>query len=168
MLKCNKRTMALLVLTFPCSLFAQKVHIEFDQTIDFSQYRTFLIREGQLHSKFPALNSELTRKKIDLELRRRLSEKGLTEVGTNPDLNVRYSLGAANHRDVEAFPGRWGTRAYVIHYTEGTLIVDLRDAKRRSLVWRAITTEDKDSGAKVSDHLPDMVKKSIEKYPPKK
>jgi hypothetical protein len=162
------RNLAWLFLALPLCLCAQKVHNEFDETTDFSQYKTFLIREGQLNSKNPALNSDLVRKKIDTELRRRLTERGLTEVISKADLNVRYSLGASNHREVDVYPSGWGNRRYVIHYTEGTLIIDLRDAKRRALVWRAIVTEDKDSGAKVSDHLGDMVKKGIEKYPPHK
>jgi hypothetical protein len=162
------RTFALLLFALPFCLSAQKVHNEFDETLDFSQYRTFFIREGQLNSKNPSLNNELVRKKIDAELRRRLTERGLIEVTEKPDLNVRYSLGAANHREVDVYPSGWGARRYVVHYTEGTLIVDLRDPKRRALVWRAIVTEDKDTGAKVSDHLGDMVKKAIEKYPPHK
>jgi len=162
------RVFGWLFLMAPLCLFAQKVHTEFDETVTFSQYKTFAIREGQLNSKNPALNNELVRKKIDAELRRRLTEKGLVEVTEKPDLNVRYSLGAANHREVDVYPYGWGARRYVIHYTEGTLIIDLRDPKRKALVWRTITTEDKDTGAKVADHLPDMVKKAIEKYPPHK
>lgn len=162
------RTLAWLFLVFPFCLCAQKVHNEFDETVDFSQYKTFFIREGKLNSKNPSLNSELIRKKIDSELRSRLAAKGLVEVSERPDLNVRYSLGAANRREVDVYPSGWGARRFVIHYTEGTLIIDLRDAKRRELVWRAIVTEDKDTGAKVSEHLGDMVKKAIEKYPPHK
>lgn len=162
------RSFALLLLTVPFFLQAQKVHNEFDETADFSQYKTFTILQGQLHSKNPSLNSELTRKKIETELRRRLSDRGLTEVSEKPDLNVRYSLGAANRREVDVYPSGWGNRRYIVHYTEGTLIIDLRDAKRHALVWRAVTTEDKDTGAKVAEHLADMVKKSIDKYPPHK
>lgn len=47
-------------------------------------------------------------------------------------------------------------------------MIDLRDAKRHSLVWRAVTTEDKDTGAKVAQHSADMVKKSMDKNPPHK
>jgi len=41
--------------------YAQKVDIEFDESADFSRYKTFAIQEGQLNAKAPALNSELTR-----------------------------------------------------------------------------------------------------------
>jgi hypothetical protein len=43
-----------------------------------------------------------------------------------------------------------------------------RNAAARSLVWRAIAREDKSDAAKVDGKLDDMVKKSIDKYPPKR
>ena len=48
--------------------FAQKVTMEFDQSLDFSKYKTFAIREGQLNSKNAALNSELVKKRIDADI----------------------------------------------------------------------------------------------------
>ena len=39
--------------------WAQKITVEFDQAADFGKYKTFNIRDGQLNSKNPALNSEL-------------------------------------------------------------------------------------------------------------
>ena len=47
---------------------AQKITVEFDQSADFSKYKTFAIRDGQLNSKNPALNSELVKKRIDADI----------------------------------------------------------------------------------------------------
>ena len=44
----------------------------------------------------------------------------------------------------------------------------LRDPATRSLVWRAIAAEEKSDATKIQGKLNDMVKKSIDKYPPKK
>ncbi len=160
-----------------CLLFAvaiasaQKVTVEFDESKDFSQYKTFMIRDGQLHSKNPSLNNDLVRKKIDAEIRRRLAAKGLIETTGQPDLNVRYSLGSANRREVDTYPAGWrglGRRRVSIRYTEGTLVLDLRDPKSRELVWRAVAVEDKSDPSKLVDRLDDMVRKAIDKYPPKK
>jgi Domain of unknown function (DUF4136) len=150
---------------------AQKVDIEFDESTDFARYRTFHILEGQLNAKAPALNSELTRKKIENEIRRRLTEKGLMEVASQPDLNVRFTLGSARRTEVETYPAGWrglGTRAVRVGYTQGTLVINLRDTSRKELVWRSVAVEDKNDPAQISEHLDDMVRKSIEKYPPKK
>ena len=152
----------MLLAALPALLLSQKINIEFDDSADFAQYRTFMIRPGQLHSKSPSLNSDLIRKQIDSELRKRLQAKGLAEVFEAPDLNVRYSLGSANRREVEAYPAGWrglGTRRVAFHYTEGTLVLDLRDAKKRELVWRAIAVEDKSDPMKLQQHLDEMILK---------
>ena len=153
------------------TILAQKVDIESDESADFSRYKTFRVGEGQLKSKSPSLNSDLTRRKIENEIRKRLIEKGLSEVSGQPDLNVVFRLGSARRNEVEAFPaGRYGLarRRVVTQYTEGTLIIDLRDTSKRELVWRAVAVEDKGDASKIADRLDDMVRKSIEKYPPKK
>src|SRR5262252_6754570 len=111
----------LVVLAAPC-LFAQKVTVEFDQAIDFSKYKTFAIRDGQLNSKNPALNSELVKKRIDADIERDLTARGLTMVSGNSDLNVRYRFGSARRAQIERYPAGWrglGTRVVRVPYTEG-------------------------------------------------
>jgi len=151
--------------------FAQKIEIEFDQSVDFSKFRTFAIRDGRLNSKNPSLNSELVRKRINADIERYLSAKELVFVASGQaDLNVRYTLGAARKTELETYPAGWrgwGTRVVRVPYTEGTLVIDLRDPTTRSLVWRAIAREEKSDASKVEGKLDDMVKKSFQKYPPK-
>ena len=151
---------------------AQKITMEFDQTIDFSRYKTFAIRDGQLSSGNPALNSPLVKKQIEADIQNDLTAKGLTLVTSGvSDLNVRYTFGAARKTEIEAYPAGWyglGTRYVRVPYAEGTLVIDLRDPTTRSLVWRAIAAEEKSDATKIQGKLDDMVKKSIDKYPPKK
>jgi hypothetical protein len=151
---------------------AQKITMEFDQSIDFSRYKTFAIREGQLNSRNPALNSPLVKKQIEADIQNDLTAKGLSMVTNGPaDLNVRYTFGAARKTEVEAYPAGWygfGTRYVRVPYAEGTLVIDLRDPTTRSLVWRAIAAEEKSDATKIEGKIDDMVKKSIGKYPPKK
>ena len=159
----------LALLAAPC-LFAQKVTVEFDQAIDFSKYKTFAIRDGQLNSKNPALNSELVKKRIDADIEAALTARGLKKVTGPSDLNVRYRFGEARRTEVERYPAGWrglGTRVVRVPYAEGTLVIDLRDPSTRSLVWRGIATEEKNDATKIQGKLDDMVKKSLEKYPPK-
>ena len=150
--------------------FAQKVTIEFDQAADFSKYKTFAIRDGQLNSRNSALNSELVKKRIDADIERYLTARGLTMVSERPDLNVVYRFGSVRKAELENYPAGWrgwGTRVVRVPYTEGTLVIDLRDPSTRSLVWRAIASEEKSDATKIEGKLDDMVKKSLEKYPPK-
>jgi hypothetical protein len=151
--------------------FAQKIEIEFDQSIDFSKLKTFAIRDGRLQSKNPSLNSELVRKRIDADIQKFLEARRLefTPAG-HSDLNIRYTLGAVGKFQTETYPAGWrgwGTRVVRVPYTEGTLVIDLRDPTTRSLVWRAIARAEKSNAAQIEAKLDDMVKKSFEKYPPK-
>lgn len=153
------------------SAFAQKIQIESDPAVDFSKFKTFTIREGRLNSKNPALTGELIRKRIDFDVQKFLSAKHLTFVPSGPaDLNVFYTLGSVRGTQVEAYPAGWrgwGTRVVRVPFTEGTLVIDFRDPSTRSLVFRAIAREDKSDASKVEGKLDDMVRKSLDKYPPK-
>ena len=151
--------------------FAQKITTEFDAGVDFSKFRTFAIRDGQLNSRNPALNSELTKKRVEAEIGRSLTAKGLTPASGNSDLNVFYRLGSARRVETETYPAGWrglGTRVARVPHSESTLIIDLRDTATRSLAWRGIATEEQRDPAKLADKLEAMVKKSLAKYPPKK
>jgi hypothetical protein len=154
------------------SLFAQKVQIEFDPAVDFSKFTTFAIRDARLNSKNPSLNSELVKKRINYDIQKFLEAKGLIFVAEgNSSLNVRYTLGSVRGAKIEAYPAGWygyGTRIVRVPFTEGTLVLDLRDPSTQSLVWRAIAKVDKSDPSKIEGKLDDMVKKSIEKYPPKR
>ena len=167
------RAFSALVLSLLCAhgAFAQKVTMEFDQAADFSKYRTFAIRNGQLNSKNAALNSDLVKKQIEADIVRDLTAKGLMEVTGPSDLNVRYTFGSARKVETEAYPAGWygwGTRIVRVPYAEGTLVIDFRDPTTRSLVWRGISSEEKTDAVKIEGKLDKMVKKAIDKYPPKK
>lgn len=157
-------------LLLAASVWAQKVNTEFDDAAPFSDYKTFALRNARLNSRNPTLNSELTRKRIQNDIRKWLGEKGLTEVTEKPDLNVDFTLGTVRRLETEAYPAGWrgyGTRIVRVPYAEGTLVIDLRDTSKRSLVWRAVAVEEKSDPMKLQGKLDDMVKKSFEKYPPK-
>ena len=164
------KTLALGLL-FTCALCAQKIQIESDPAVDFAKFKTFAIRDGQLNSKNPSLNGELIQKRLDADIRKSLEAKGLAFVPSGPsDLNVRYTLGAARKVETELYPAGWrgwGTRVVRVPYTEGTLVIDLRDPGTKSLVWRAIAREEKSDASKIEGKLEAMVKKSFDKYPPK-
>jgi len=161
-----------IALLFAFAAFAQKVTVEFDQAADFTKYKTFAIRASQLNSKNAALNSELVKKRINADIESNLTAKGLTMVSGGPsDLNVRYVLGSGRRVELESYPAGWrgfGTQVVRVPYAEGTLVIDLRDPTTRSLVWRGIATQEKSDPNQLAGKLDDMVRKSLDKYPPKK
>ena len=163
--------MLLAVLPAGSAAWAQKIDVQFDASADFSKYKTFAIRDGKLNSKNPALNSELVQKQIEADIRKDLTARGLTEATDGADLNVLYHFGSQRKSELESFPAGWrgwGTRWARVPYSEGTLVIDLRDASAHSLVWRGIASEEKSNASDIQKKLDNMVKKAIEKYPPKK
>jgi hypothetical protein len=153
------------------SALAQKIQIESAQAVDFSRFHTFAIIHGRLNSRNPSLNNELVRKRLDADIQKFLGAKGLDfQVSGPADLNIRYTLGSVRRSEVEAYPAGWrgwGTRWVRVPYTEGTLVIDLRDNSTKSLVWRSIARQEKSDPSKIEGKLDAMVKKSFEKYPPK-
>jgi hypothetical protein len=111
------------------------------------------------------------KKQIEAALVRDLTSRGLSQSESGPaDLNVVYHFGSARKTEVEAYPAGWrgwGTRYVRVPYADGTLVIDLRDPSTHSLVWRGISTEEQRDATKIRGKLDDMVKKPIEKYPPK-
>ena len=161
----------LLVLAAASFTWAQKVDVEFDETTNFANFKTFRIMDGNLKAKAALLNNELTRKKIENEIRLRLTAKKLTEVTTGrPDLAVRYNLGAALRTEKDVIRGPRGRVVGTTksQSTEGTLIIDLLDGASRELLWRAVVAENERDPAKIQGRLDEMVKKAFDKYPPKK
>ena len=134
-----------ILLYFSITLLADSRDVEFDNQVDFSKFKTFTIRDGQSTSKQPELNSTLVRKKIEEAVRSQLKSKRLEEADNRPDLFVTYRLGATAAREVQAFPaGRLGlgTRRRIVHFTEGTLVIDLNERGSRTLVWRGVYRDD--------------------------
>lgn len=162
------RILGLGLLAAACA-WAQKVDLQFDPSIHFAKYRTFTIRGARLNSKNPRLTGELVRKRLDFDIQKYFQARKLVYVASGPaDLNVRYTLGAVQGAQREIYPaGWWGARVVRVPYTEGTLVIDLRDAATQGLVWRAITHDEKRDPAKLEEKLDDMVRKSAAKYPPK-
>lgn len=153
--------------------FAQKVDTEFDESADFSIYKTFAWRQGRINSRLPALDNTLVEKKIRSLIEAQLTAKGLREVelNDNPNLVATYILGAANRREVDTVPAGWrglGRRRVVYRVTQGALTIDLRDRSRRELVWRSICTDTASDPGKFEKRLDSDVKKAFEKFPPKK
>jgi Domain of unknown function (DUF4136) len=151
------------------TLAADERQVDFDQQTDFSQYKTFMIGAARITTNKPELKTPIVKERVESAIRSQLQQKGLREVSSQPDLIVNYSLGAANKAEAQTWVGPRGRRRFtgVNRFTEGTLIIDLRDRPGRQLVWRGIYRDDERDAAKVSHKLPDDIRKLFDKYPKK-
>ncbi|HLQ77999.1 MAG TPA: DUF4136 domain-containing protein [Terriglobia bacterium] len=166
-------------------LFADDRHVDFDANVDFTNLKTFAIRESRIISHKPELNNRLFIQRLVETIRAELTAKGLKETADRPDLFVDFSIDGMDYSIVERqaatrIPdGPNGQRGYVVDgtgpysvlSTEGTLVIDLTtnpSGKAGMLVWRGIYRDEESNGPKLAQKLPGDAKKLLSEYPPKK
>jgi len=139
----------LLVLAAACA--SVQVHVDFDPSADFSSLRTFAwfprTREptGDFRVDSPLLDS-----RIRNAVERELAAKGFEKVvDRDPDFFVFYHFSVEDRIDVHTvnrtYVDRWGyvvslPETRVRQYQQGTLMIDVADAREKRLVWRGVGT----------------------------
>jgi len=162
---------------------AQKVETGYDKSAEFSQFKTYAWIPRTAPATNPVL-ATLVQNDIEYEL----NQKGLRKVESNPDLLVKSYGGA---EDVQGgfltedpnytatggapMPGAtmWGGSlppTPVPQVMQGALTVDLVDARKKQLVWRATAKGkmDYDKRSKLLEQANKAVSKMFKQYPPSK
>ena len=152
-----------IVVLLPPLIAADTHHIEVDDKIDFSGFKTFLVREGQVTSRNAELNNKLTLKTIEDAIRLGLSSKGLKETANGADLIVSFNLTESGQRGAPP-PGERGA----VHLSAGILVVDMTKRDTNSLIWHGIYSDTEESPARLAKRLPGDARKLVSEYPPKK
>jgi len=131
-------------LTLLGSAFAQKVRTDFDHQANFSQYKTYSWQEIK-----PA--NSLWDARIKNAVDAQLAAKGWTQVPSGGDVAIVAIKTTKNQRTLQTYydgmGGGWGWRRFggggfgestttEQDYKEGTLVVDLYDARTKQLIWR--------------------------------
>ena len=158
-----------------------KVVVDFDPSRDFSKYKTYAFIGGVENLVAIQLNPELIENPLHHTVVRELDKRGLREVqpGENPDLVVRYWINSSSQMDVTV-AGEWGLySAYVDSYwsflfesvgtggkKESVLIIDLIDAKAKSLAWRLYFIGKLANPDKEWKRIDEEISKGLESYPP--
>jgi len=173
-------TMFLLLFAMPA---AAKMATDFDPNLDFSKFNTFSFIGGVEQLVRMQLNPDQLNDRIHRAVTRELTAKSLREVRPeeNPDLVVRYW--ANSQKDVNvAASTNWGVYGPYIGYHwgfiyysmdsstthQGTLSIELIDAKSRDLTWRMFASTkiihtDPDKIWKTADG---NIKNAFKHYPP--
>jgi hypothetical protein len=151
----KKATIKILLLALPAILMVSckptlKVSADYDRSANFSQYKTF-----SLYYLVTSRNvSELNEQRIWKSLRAEMIKKGYKENDKNPDLVVNALSVVKNRKSVSAnssihgfggpYPYRYwgggsvsGTTSFQANkYKEGTLVIEVVDARKDRLVWQ--------------------------------
>lgn len=149
-------TISLLVLFASGCSSQSKLRSAYDDSVDFSQYKTYNYIEGAgpNSDNYQSLFSQYMVTAIDKEM----AARGYT-LSDTPDLLVNFNANLQDKTKVTTSPSMgvssgyygyrrgyydpwvgygYGTETHVSQYTEGTFNIDLIDPKLKRLVWEAI------------------------------
>ncbi|HET7294974.1 MAG TPA: DUF4136 domain-containing protein [Vicinamibacteria bacterium] len=154
---------------------AQSVTYDFDTSADFSRLRTYAWVSGT------NVRDELNHKRIVAAIDAQLAARGLKRVepASNPDALVAYHATFDKDLRINGFSSGWGGyrfaasrsgTATVDEIVNGTLAVDIVDAKTRSIVWRGIASREVDAKAspeKREKNIRRAAEKMFKNYPPR-
>jgi len=163
---------------FFISCSSVKVNSDYDKKIDFTVYKTYAFYKTGIDK---VEISDLDKKRILRSIDESLSAKGFTKSET-PDLLINFYTKEREQVDVNQFnvgwgygwgwgwnPWMWGGNTSVTRYPEGTLYIDLIDAKKKELIWQGegegVLTKDTN---KKDEVIKEFVTKILEQYPPYK
>lgn len=173
---------ALAALALAACSSTPQIQAEIDPNTDFSQYRTWSWHHpiALEESGYSSWISEHIRAGIQREMQAR----GYQKVETTPDLLVNFQgilkertqVSTVSHTSYPQYWGyrrgyaampRWYDETVVHNYTEGTLSIDLVDAKRQHMVWAgdAIGRVTRSSQQERAEDIDEAIRAIFEKYP---
>lgn len=150
---------------------------DYDRTVNFNNYKTFVFTPES--KQLPA--NDLVKNRILNAISSNLKSKGLTE-SNNPDMLIDLGLKtkekkdySTTHYDLSGYYGRrWriGTgisqsNTKEIDYTEGTLVINMVDTNKNSLLWMGSGTGVVSDKAIQEENLKAAVDKILAGFPPK-
>src|SRR5882724_10187212 len=160
-----------LVLLLASASFAQQVKTDYQRGTDFSRYKTYSWEKVQTQD-------QLDVSRIKDAVNGALSAKGLTAVDSGGDLSLVAIEMTKNQQNLNTFYNgfgggwRWGggfgnATTTVDNYKVGTLVVDLFDAKTKTVIWRGSSSDTlSDKSDKNIKNLDKGVQKMFEHFPP--
>jgi len=175
MLENIESTVLVFVAVFMTSCSSVRVASDYDQEANFSQYKTFAFFKPGIDQ---AEISDLDKRRILRAIENEMLAKGFTK-SEEPDLLV--SIFTKTKENINIYqnnmygyygwgwnPWYWGVGPNTVNTTsEGTLYLDLIDAKSKQLVWQGMGTAALAKEVnKKQERINEIVQKILEKYPP--
>ena len=166
----------LLILT-SCSTVS--VYSDYDKNVDFASYKTYAFFKPGIDK---VEISDLDKRRILHAIETQMQAKGFTK-SDNPDLLVNIFTKSREQVNVNQFSAGWGygwgwgwnpymmygSQPMVSTSTEGTLYIDLIDAKKKEMIWQGEgignLTKNVD---KKDEKVNEFVSKILAQYPPTK
>jgi len=167
----------IIALLFSCS--SVQVHSDYDKNIDYSQFKTFAFHKAGIDK---VEISDLDKKRIMRAIEETMIAKGFTK-SEKPDLLVNIFTKTREEVNVNQFNSGWGygwgfgwnpwafggRTTSVTTSTEGTLFIDLIDAKKKELIWQGEGIGNLTKNPEKKDQVVSkFVSEILKQYPPTK
>lgn len=166
---------------FLISCDAVRVYCDYDKKMDFTQFKTFAFYKQGIDK---VEISDLDKRRILHAIEDELLAKGFSK-SDNPDLLVNIFTKSREQVDINQFNAGWGYgwgfgwnywgfggfggQTTVITSTEGTLFIDLIDAKKKEMVWQGEGQGELTRNVdKKDENIKAFVTKILSQYPPTK
>jgi hypothetical protein len=164
-----------LFLSIATTANAQKVYVDFDHHVTFSNYRTFMWISKPHYRSDPVMDERI----VDA-INSTLMSKGLQFVPEGGDIGVAVHVATRERHTVETFytgfGGGWrwhfgsgfGTAFTTMEpYEVGTIVVDLFDTRTKEIVWRGVATDSlSEKPEKDTKKLEKAIDKLFRHFPP--
>ena len=155
-----------------------RVASDYDKNVDFSRFKTYAFYKNGIDK---VEISDLDKKRILRSIDEVMTAKGFTKSET-PDLLVNIFTKERENVNVNQFnagwgygwgygwnPYLWGGQTNVYTNTEGTLYIDLIDAKKKEMIWQGEGNGYLTQNVNKKDEvIKNFVTKILEQYPPQK
>jgi hypothetical protein len=120
-----------------------------DPQADLYAYKTFAFFPPGNGPQGRASYATLVGERLKEATRQQMERLGYVYDESNPDLRVNIMLSVQQRAEVRSTPNSralpyraWGaTEIETVQYREGTLAIDLVDARRRTMIWRGIAQD---------------------------
>ncbi|WP_136668440.1 DUF4136 domain-containing protein [Flavobacterium sp. H122] len=165
------KLLSLFSILFLTACSSVSVNADYDKRANFSNYKSFAYLKSGIDK---AEISDLDKKRILYALDDVMATKGFSK-SENADILISFFTKERERVDYyNNFGMSWGWNPWwgfnysrPVTTTEGTLIIDIIDAKTKELVWQGkgsgYLTDDVD---KKEERVKEFVTKILEKYPP--
>jgi Domain of unknown function (DUF4136) len=167
--------LSILSLFLLASCSAVRVNSDYEKNVDFASYKTYAFHKTGIDK---VEISDIDKKRILRSIDEEMTLKGFTK-SDSPDLLINFTTKAEKNVNVNQFYSGfgygwgngwspyWGGNASVYTNTEGTLIIDLIDAKKKELIWQGegVGYLTKNT-TKKDENIKCFVSKILTQYPP--
>jgi hypothetical protein len=125
-----------------------RVFYDRDENANVANYKTYSwLNEKAIEAKGlnPLYYNELTDQRIKNAVNREMQAKGFVLVENKGELELHYHIIVENKTSETTEPYNYTYTPYwrkvsIYHYREGTLIIDIMDRQKNTLVWRGYAT----------------------------